>query len=117
MKKVLKPVFICLVLWREASVFLNALVLHFRRSFKGFTIIFITTLVYSVLNPINVNSTLTGTSKREKEDSGKRWYYMGKTNGTQEMYLSGLLETFCINNVNPREGRQVSIEETYSIYV
>lgn len=112
--------FICLVLWREASVFLNALVLHFRRSiqflliFLGFTtIIFITTLVYSVLNPINVNSTLTGTSKREREDSGKRWYYMGKTNGTQEMYLSGLLEALCINNVNPREGRQISIGETY----
>lgn len=76
MKKVLKPVFICLVLWREASVFLNALVLHFRRSFKGFTIIFITTLVYSVLNP--VNSMLTGTSKRERrtvEGAGN----MGKT--------------------------------------
>lgn len=25
------------------------------------------TLVYSVLNPINVNSTLTGTSRREQE--------------------------------------------------
>lgn len=25
------------------------------------------TLVYSVLNPINVNSTLTGTSRRERE--------------------------------------------------
>lgn len=69
--------------------------------------------MYSVLNPVNVNTTFTGTSKREREDSGKRWYYMGKTNGTQEMYLSGLLGALCINNVNPREGRQVSIGEKY----
>lgn len=31
-----KWVFICLVLWREASVFLNALVLHFRRGMQSF---------------------------------------------------------------------------------
>lgn len=35
-KKVRQPVFICLVLWREASVFLNALVLHFRRGMQSF---------------------------------------------------------------------------------
>lgn len=37
---------------------------------------------------------------------------MGKTNGTQEMFL-GLLGVLCINNVNPKEGRKVSIGETY----
>lgn len=34
--------------------------------------IFITTLVYSVLNPINVNSTLTGTSRRERDGQLKK---------------------------------------------
>lgn len=33
--------------------------------------IFITTLVYSVLNPINVNSTITGTRRREREEQWK----------------------------------------------
>lgn len=69
--------------------------------------------MYSVLNPINVNSILTGTSKRERrtvEGDGIIW---AKQNRIQEMYLSGLLEALCINNVNPREERQVSIGETY----
>lgn len=59
--------------------------------------------MYSVLNPIGVNSTLTGTNRREMRG---RWQYLGKTkyrDVTQEMYVSGLLEASCINNVSPRE--------------
>lgn len=55
--------------------------------------IFISTLVYSVLNPINVNSTLTGTCRGTVEGE--------EAKQNREMYLSGLLEALCISNVNP----------------